>query len=357
MSDRSNRTEQATAQRIRKAREEGRFVTSREFVASLQLLVFSALATWLASFWWTIAQEGLRAGLRGGFLRADLSEVPPGTLYASLLRLPIPLLAAGGALFSAGLLAQLAITGFGLAPSRLSPDLNRLNPVQKLSGLWTQNRRSAAEAVVLLALVAAVIWAEWRRVFVEELTLSRMPVRSAVLMQGKILSGLLWKAALLLFAWGALDLWRARRRYFNELKMTKQEIREEHKQNEGNPEVKMRIRRLRRELLRRRMMAQVAHATAVVTNPTHYAVALKYEFGAMSAPRVVAKGKNFLALRIRQKAAENRVPVIENPPLARSLYQNVQVGSEIPAHLYRAVAEVLAYVFRTLGWTPGKEAR
>jgi len=164
----------------------------------------------------------------------------------------------------------------------------------------------------------------------------------------------LWKAAGAFLVWGAVDLWRQKRRYIRDMRMTKQEVREEYKQNEGSPEIKMKIRRMRREMLRRRMMSEVPTATAVIVNPTHYAVALRYEQQSMVAPRVVAKGKNYLALRIKEKALSHQVPVIENPPLAQALYKHVEVGQEIPAQLYRAVAEVLAYVFRLMnGRRPG----
>ncbi len=130
--------------------------------------------------------------------------------------------------------------------------------------------------------------------------------------------------------------------------MSKQEIRDEMKEVEGSPLMKSRIRRIRRDLARRRMMQEVSTATAVVVNPTHYAVALKYSINSHGAPTVVAKGKNYLALRIRQKAVENQVPLIENPPLAQGLYKSVEVGQEIPAQFYRAVAEILAYIYRLM---------
>jgi flagellar biosynthetic protein FlhB len=132
------------------------------------------------------------------------------------------------------------------------------------------------------------------------------------------------------------------------MRMTKQEIRDEFKELEGNPEMKARIRRIRRDLLRRRMMQEVPKATAVIVNPTHFAVAIRYQMGSMAAPVVVAKGKNYLALRIRKKALEHQVPLVENPPLAQALYKSAEVGQEIPAHLYRAVAEILAYIFRLM---------
>lgn len=137
--------------------------------------------------------------------------------------------------------------------------------------------------------------------------------------------------------------------------MTKQEVREEQKDVEGNPLIRMRIRRLQREALRRRMMEQVPKATAVIVNPTHFAVAIRYQTSTMAAPKVVAKGKNFLALRIRELAIRSQVPVIENPPLAQALYRSAEVGQEIPTHLYQAVAEILAYIYRlTRGHLPGQ---
>jgi flagellar biosynthetic protein FlhB len=159
---------------------------------------------------------------------------------------------------------------------------------------------------------------------------------------------LLWKAAFVFVVFGAVDLLRQKRRYQQDLKMSKQEIRDEFKEVEGSPLMKQRIRKLRRDMARRRMMHEVPTATAVIVNPTHYAVALKYDMSSPGAPRVVAKGKNYLALRIRQRAIEHQVPLIENPPLAQALYKHVEVGQEIPAVFYRAVAEVLAYIFKLM---------
>jgi flagellar biosynthesis protein FlhB len=147
---------------------------------------------------------------------------------------------------------------------------------------------------------------------------------------------------------GMIDLVRQRRRYSRDMRMSRHDIREEFKETEGNPQMKMRIRRLLRDRIRRNMMKQVPTATAVIVNPTHYAVAIRYEMDWTSAPTVVAKGKNYLALRIRQRAVENQVPLIENPPLAQALYKSAEVGQEIPAHLYRAVAEILAYIYRLM---------
>lgn len=357
MAGRDQRTEKPTPQKLRKAREEGRFPVSREFVAGVQFCCFAAIVVWTAGSWWPHAGLLMRRSLLEAFRPGEpwqAIQQAAGWMTSSLL---LPLALTGLVIFAAGLMGQLSATGFGLALTKAGPDLTRLNPSQRLKGLIPQNLRSLREALLLLLCVSVIGLYSSRALLAEHLSVARMTLRGGVAFVGEQIGSLLLHAAGFLFIWGVIDLAQARRRYTNELKMTKQEIREEHRQNDGSPEVKMRIRRLRRELLRRRMMSQVEEATAVVTNPTHYAVALKYDFGSSGAPRVVAKGKNFLALRIRQRAAEHQVPVIENPPLARALYAAADVGSEIPAHLYRAVAEVLAYVFRVLGRMPGKEGR
>ena len=163
---------------------------------------------------------------------------------------------------------------------------------------------------------------------------------------GTAIKDLLWKAAAVFVVFGLVDLFRQQRRFTKDLRMTKQEVKQENKDPEANPQVKGKIRRLRRDMARRRMMAEVKTATAVIVNPTHYAVALRYGFDSPSTPVVVAKGKNYLALRIREIAREHGVPLVENPLLAQALYKSVDVGREIPPHLYRAVAEVLAYIYK-----------
>ncbi len=166
------------------------------------------------------------------------------------------------------------------------------------------------------------------------------------------LLSLLGKAALALLALGLIDLIRQRRKIKKRLMMTKQEVKQEQKDIEGNPQIKARMRRMQREMMRKRMMSDVPEATVVVTSPTHFAVAIKYEPKTMAAPLVVAKGLDYLALRIRKVADEHGVSIVENPPLAQALYRGTDVGSEIPVDLYRAVAEILAYIYRLKGERP-----
>jgi flagellar biosynthetic protein FlhB len=186
---------------------------------------------------------------------------------------------------------------------------------------------------------------------------ARLPLASAAAQMADVLLEVLQRAAILFLVLGVWDFFRQKQQWMKGLRMTKQEIRDEWKEQEGSPEMKGRIRRMRRDLLRRRMMHAVPTATAVIVNPTHFAIAIKYEAGAMGAPKVVAKGRNYLAQRIRELAVRHQVPIIENPPLAQALYKTVEVGQEIPVHLYRAVAEVLAYLHRLMhGRTPGLPA-
>jgi flagellar biosynthetic protein FlhB len=352
MADKGQRTEPPTQQRIRKARQDGRFPASREFVSGIQFLAWVALLN-LAGMWLPRVLRTFRGLLVAAFQPDDRVDVLR-LLYRGPLAAEAGLLAAtGAAIAGAGLLAHLCVTGFGFAPAKAAPDLNRLNPARTLAELPRRNLDNLTLAVLFLPLILAALWWVVASRWAEFERLPLLPLERGVAAVGQATGNLLWKGALLLLAWGGFDLLRQRRRYMKDLRMTRQEVREEHRQNEGSPEVKARIRRLRRELLRRRMMAEVPKATAVIVNPTHYAVALRYDQQAMAAPAVVAKGKNYLALRIKEKAIAHRVPVVENPPLARALYQQVEVGQEIPVSLYRAVAEVLAYVYRLMHGQPG----
>lgn len=342
-------TEKPTPQRLKKAREDGQFLSSRGALSAVQFVVFVALsATMLPEF--SSRMGSALAHLYQTSLTGDLNPADfPLILRGLFLDTMTPLLSLAAALFGATLAAQLAITRLGFSLKKLTPNFNRLNPVSRLKDLPSQNLKSVGEAIVLV--VALVLFL---RSFVASHAemLLRLPMqtpRAGMAQIGDAVNGLLWKAAALFMLFGAFDLFQNYRRQMKTLKMSKQEIKEEHKHNDGDPHVKQRIRRLRRELLRRRMMQQVPEATAVVVNPTHFAVAIRFDSETMASPVVVAKGKNWLALRIRQVATESQVPIIENPPLARALYGAVDVGSAISPEFYKAIAEILAYVYRLMG--------
>ena len=207
---------------------------------------------------------------------------------------------------------------------------------------------------MLLPLFLWAVWVVARDKLDVFLALPLQSVESGFRLIGSSLMELFWKAAARLPGLRLRGPGPPAAQHKSDLRMSKQEIREEMKDVEGNPQMKARIRRLQRDRVRRQMMKEVPTATAVIVNPTHFAVAIRYQMDSMAAPLVVAKGKNYLALRIRQKAIEHQVPIIENPPLAQALYKSVEVGQEIPPHLYRAVAEILAYIFKLMnGRMPG----
>ena len=345
----SEKSEKPSARRLLKAREQGNFLSSQQFISGAQFLLFVSLLNMFGNRWFKSLSMVMAAMLRRAFSSSELSLYD----WVLLLRqLAVygggPILLAVAALAFLTLVLQLGLSQMGLSVKKLAPDFKRLSPSNKLKQISRNNLPSLIQALILLPVSAYVVYA----ILYENLdrTLS-LPLKSLQAGKGDVMSSIgtvLWRAASLFFVFGCVDLMRQQRRYSADLRMSKQEIKDEHKETEGNPQIKMRVRRIQRDQARKRMMQQVPKATAVVVNPTHYAVALRYEPETMIAPIVVAKGKNYLALRIRKLAVEHQIPLIENPPLAQGLYKAVDIGQEIPPHLYKAVAEILAYIFRLM---------
>ena len=251
-------------------------------------------------------------------------------------------------LSGAALAGQLVSTRLGLSPTKLAPDVKRLNPLEKIRSLPGQNFAAFLQALVFLPLLIGAVWAVAGQNMQTYAGFARTGLWPALHTLADSLKSFLWKAALLFALIGCLDFVRVYRRHNKSLRMTKQEVRDELKETEGNPQIKGRVRRIQRDLARRNMMKEIPKATAVIVNPTHYSVAIRYEMESMAAPLVLAKGKNYLALRIRQIALDHQIPIVENQPLAQALYKSADVGQEIPPQLYRAVAEVLAYIFKIM---------
>ncbi|MGA2722556.1 MAG: EscU/YscU/HrcU family type III secretion system export apparatus switch protein [Bryobacteraceae bacterium] len=348
MAEKDQKTEQPTQRRLKKAREEGNFPTARVFVGALQFLAFvSLIHAWGLS--WLLTVRGNIAAVFQHALDPRLTGEEIMALSLDLIQhTMMPLALLGAVLIAITIGVQLGVTRMGVSLKKLAPDFQRLNPLSKLRQLPKQNLPSLLQAVVMVPVFGAAVYFLVKDDFQNYLLLPLRSVPAGAAYVASSIQALLWKASLVFVVFGAVDLLRQKRRYQQDLKMSKQEIRDEFKEVEGSPLMKQRIRKLRRDMARRRMMQEVPTATAVIVNPTHYAVALKYSMSSPGAPRVVAKGKNYLALRIRQKAIDHQVPLIENPPLAQALYKNVDVGQEIPAHFYRAVAEVLAYIFKLM---------
>ena len=343
------RTEKPTPQRLRKAREKGQFPAAKEFVGSLQLLVVVMIATAWMGEWFERSRRGLRSGLLLAF-RADwTADELIRTCKVSVVDGFLPLAPAAGILLCCTLLLQIASTNMGVSLAKLVPSFARFKPLGRLKEIPRQNIPSMFQACFVLVVAGYFVWSIAQQHLATLLMLPLASIQTGLEVLSTAVSQVLWRTTAVLLLIGAVELLRHRWLYNKDLAMTKQEIRQEHKDQEGDPHIKARIRRIRRDLLRRRMMQEVPTATVVIMNPTHYAIAIRYEPGTMASPRVVAKGRNYLALRIKEKAIENEVPIVENPPLARALYKAVEVGSEIPPDFYRAVAEILAYVYRMMG--------
>jgi flagellar biosynthetic protein FlhB len=353
MSDDSDleKTESATPRRLEKAREEGQVVRSRE------LSTFVMLATGAIGLWSLGPALGgrldsiMRASLR--FERATafdtnrmLSKV--GLMCLEGLMAVAPLMAM---FVVAALLAPLALGGWQFSPNSVAPKASRLSLVAGLGRMFsTQSLAELFKAILKSLLVGSVAaWVVWHRLG-EAVGLMSEPLGEALRHMVHLLlvccayvGGSLILVAAIDVPW---QLWQ----FYKKLRMTKEEVKQENRESEGDPHVKARIRQAQRAMAKRRMMAAIPMADVIVTNPTHFAVALKYEEGRMGAPRVVAKGMDDIAARIREIGRENRVPILSAPPLARALHRHVDIGREIPAGLYSAVAEVLAWVYQLKHW-------
>lgn len=343
--DRQQRTERATPKRLEEARRRGQLPRSRDLSAAAVVMAAGA-ALYLLS-------DSLGAGLhdlmRSGFalsreqaLDAGYLQVALGDMLALALHTLAPLL---GLVLCAALVAPLALGGWNFSTSALAPDFSRLSPAAGLGRMFSaRGLIELGKSLAKFTLVALIAVIFLRHNAAQLLALGRMPLARAIgesfVMVGQALLAL--GSALIVIA--AVDVPLQLWQHARGLRMTREEVREELRESEGSPETRGRIRSAQTELARRRMMQEVPKADVVVTNPTHYAVALRYEESRMRAPVVVAKGADLVAARIREIAAEHAVPLVEAPPLARALHRGVEIGAEIPASLYVAVAQVLTYV-------------
>ncbi len=336
-----------TPHRLRKAREDGQVARSRDLAhfavvgAALGVIVAAApsVSAWL--------RDHLRAGLR-----FDVRTVAnPDAMADRLSALVLPALGIGVVLAVITAVVSVAaavLSGgwlFTLKP--VAPKFSKLNPLTGLMNIVSKAQMGNMLKACLIALVLGLVGGSYLWMHLDDFVMTQaMPLPAAFdAALGRISSGL-WLLVLVLAAAALIDVPLQRFLLHSRLKMSHQEVKEEFKQQEGNQEVKGRIKAKMREASRRRMLAAVPKADLVVMNPTHYAVALKYEEGTMSAPRIVAKGADLLALKIRDIAKEAKVPVLQAPPLARALYAHGELDREIPFALFTAVAQVLAHVFQ-----------
>jgi flagellar biosynthetic protein FlhB len=344
------RTEEPSEHKLRKAREEGKVAKSPEVTSALLLLVGVATLGLLATHIMRVSIEMVTFFLAratspdafsGGLVRAVLSF---------FMRLALPLLAV---LFVIAIGGNVLQVGFLFTVKPLTPDLGRIVPHL---GRWLRRSIGSPEAafnlaksVVKIGVIAAVAYLNIRGEIPRITMLVMGPWYAGVVVISQIAFRILLEAAIALLAFSTIDYWFQRRQHRESLKMSRQEVKEERKMYEGDPLTRSRLRERMREIMRRTMLKSVPRADVVITNPTHFAVALEYDRAAMPAPTVVAKGADVIAAKIREIAADNAVPIVENKPLARALYQEVEIGDAIPEKFYEAMSIILAEVYKVSG--------
>ena len=341
------RTERATPKRQQEAREKGQVPRSRDL--NTVLLMLAASGGLLA--FGGVMSEGLARPMTAAFTRTRDSLFDPQTLQPFMGQVLVEVLLAFAPflllLFVVALMAPMALGGWSFSPKALALNFGKLDPIKGLGRIFSL--RAPVEAIKSFAkflVVAVACYFLLKQRAGELFMLGSEPLEAGLQHAAHIIgwSFVGMSAVLILIALADVpfQLWD----HSNKLKMTKQEVKDENKQTEGCPELKGRIRAVQRRMAQQRMMQDVPTADVVVTNPTHYAVALRYDQEKMGAPRVVASGVDLIAAEIRKVAVANDVTIVETPPLARALYYNADIGQEIPAGLYVAVAQLLAYVYQ-----------
>lgn len=338
-------TEKATPQRKKKAREKGDGVHSRELLSSMAMLggvlMIGATSHGCASAWAEVYLASVRSAGIGEVVGERQSiEAIRHMLQPALMPIGLVLMASFGCALMAGIAQK---GGLRIYPETVQLKFSRMNPVENLKNLVSL--RQAMRLVKSLLPATVMIALGWKSLSRNMLS---MPAMSMVRLPSTFAGayGLALDAAWIMLAWSALDYAIEWRSWNQRLKMSKQEIREELRDSMGNPEIKGKIRQIQHAMRRRKVKADIHRASVVITNPTHYAVALEFSFETMQAPVVLAKGRDLFAAEIREEAKWAGIPLIENPPLARSLYRMVEPGQSIPFELYSAVAGILAYLYR-----------
>lgn len=346
-----DKTESPTPHRLEKAREEGQIPRSRE-LTSLLMLLAGIMILWLGG---TLMAHRLASMVATG-LQFDHGMVTDdkiiiahiGSLVGQAILALLPLM---GGLVLVAIAAPMLLGGIVISGKAIKMDFTKLNPLPGFKRMfsaqaWTELFKGILKSVLVGCVGGWYIWSHWPEML---RLISESPTRA--LIHGMDLIAICCALVMLgLIPMVGYDVFWQIYSYYKKLRMSRQEIRDEFKQQEGDPHVKGRIRQQMRAAARRRMKADVPKADVIVTNPTHYSVALQYNEKKMSAPKVVAKGAGEIALRIRELGTEHRIPLLEAPPLARALYRHTEIGQHIPGALYAAVAEVLAWVWQLRRW-------
>lgn len=349
MADQDNQDKQlpASERKLKKAREEGQIVRSRDLGHFLVILSATMVLVFLTPWW----MDRLSALMSAGFRFDARTVATPGLMLERLsvwsstaMVLVVPL---GLGIAIAAAASSVIAGGWVMSFKIIAPKFSKLNPLTGIGNVFSKQQmvdalKASALALILGAVGGTLLWKNWP----DLVHLLAQPLPTALSDMGSTFRHVLMTMLIVLAGFAVIDWPLQRFMFMNRMKMSHQEMKDEYKQQEGNMEVKGRIKQRMREMAKKRMLAAVPQADLVVMNPTHYAVALKYDDATMNAPRVIAKGLDVLAMKIRDVATESKVPVLEAPPLARALYAHCEVDHEVPMALYSAVAQVLAYVYQ-----------
>ena len=340
------KTEDATPRKKRDARKKGQVAKSKEVPLALTLMVTTLVMAVLGGYVGDKLKESLNYYLSNNFGELTYGSLQ-GIAVTTLLRIAAIFLPIVVPIMIFGVLGNYIQTGFLFTSEPLKPDFKKLNPISGFKKMFSM--RSVVELLKQLALVSIVGYVGYSFInsnYADMFRMSNLTVNEIPKVFGNLVISIFVKITMIMVAIALIDYIYQRYMYNKDLKMTKQEIKEEFKQDEGDPQIKSKIKQKQREIASRRMMANVPDATVVITNPTHISVAIKYDDTNMGAPKVIAKGTDFTALKIKEIAKENDIPIIENKPLARLIYSEVELEAEIPVEMYQAVAEILAVVYK-----------
>ncbi len=342
-----DRTEKATPKKRKDARDKGQVFKSTDLTTAFSLLalfgILSLAGVMMVDGLKTLSIQYFSGGAPEAFNVANIHATFKD-LYVRLVVILLPVLAVA---FAAGLIFNFLQVGALFTTKAIQPKFSRISMAEGFKRIFSKKTLiDLLKSLVRLAVLAKVAYDEYSARIQGTPTLMYQELDFSVRETWQLVLGVAFKLAIVLAVLGPIDYFLQWRQYEKDLMMTKQEIKDEYKMTEGNPQIKGRIRQKQRQMSSMRMMQAVSEADVVITNPTHFAVALSYKEGTNGAPVVVAKGQDFLARKIKEKAKEHRVEIVENKSLARSLYFFCEIGDEVPEEFYQAVAEILAYVYR-----------
>lgn len=347
------KTEEPTGKKLNDARKEGQTAKSKELISSVSLLaLFFVLKNYIGSLGMSFlelfdeiydfipkAVENYKLGMTNNLIITALAKI-----FIEILKMCIPVFIV--AVF-VGVLMNVVQQKWMVTSKPLHPKFSKLNPISGFKRIFSARQViELLKNIVMIVIIGAIVYITIKDKYTLLFKFYEIPLIQSVSLIGEVIFDIGIKISEFFLVVGIVDLFYQRHKFKDDMKMTKQEVKDEYKNSEGDPQIKGQIRRKMQEASRRRMMQALPEADVVITNPTHFAVALKYDANSGRAPYVLAKGADYLAFQIRDKAKEYDIEIVENKPLARLLYNNVEIGDEIPQELYQAVAEVLALVYR-----------